>query len=128
MLADVRLDDAWGGPIDISSDRLPAIGSMHGGRVHYAHGYSGNGVGPSRMAGSILAALADGGSDPIARLPIVGARKRPFPPEPFRYIGARAIREALVRRDEAEQHDRRPGPLVRFVSHVPRLLGYRIGH
>jgi glycine/D-amino acid oxidase-like deaminating enzyme len=128
MLADVRLEDAWGGPIDISSDRLPAIGSMHGGRVHYAHGYSGNGVGPSRLAGRILAAIVDGGTDPIARLPIVGARKRPFPPEPFRYIGARMIREALVRRDEAEQVDRRPSPLVRLVSRVPRLLGYRFGH
>lgn len=128
MLADVRIADAWGGPIDISSDRLPAIGSMHGGRVHYAHGYSGNGVGPSRLAGRVLAALADGGTDPVARLPIVGAPKRPFPPEPFRYVGARMIREALVRKDEAEQHGRRPGLVVRAVSRVPRLLGYRFGH
>ena len=128
MLADVRLDDAWGGPIDISSDRLPAIGSRHGGRVHFAHGYSGNGVGPARLAGRILAALVDGGSDPIAQLPIVGARARRFPPEPFRYIGARMIREALVRKDEAEDQGRRPGMLTRAVTRLPRLLGYRMGH
>ena len=119
---------AWGGPIDISSDRLPAIGSRHGGRVHFAHGYSGNGVGPARLAGRILAAIVDGGSDPIAQLPIVGARARRFPPEPFRYIGARMIREALVRKDEAEDQGRRPGMLTRAVTRVPRLLGYRMGH
>ena len=128
MLADVRVEEGWGGPIDISSDRLPAIGSLHGGRVHYAHGYSGNGVGPSRLAGRILAALVDGGTDPVCRLPIVGARARHFPPEPFRYVGARLIREALVRKDEAEDDGRRPSLPVRFIARLPRWLGYRFGH
>ena len=127
-LADVRLDDAWGGPIDVSSDRLPAIGSAHGGRVHFAHGYSGNGVGPSRLAGRVLAALATGSDDPIARLAIVNARARRFPPEPMRYIGARIVREALVRRDETEDRGERPGALVRLAARAPRLLGYRMGH
>ena len=127
-LGGVRLDDAWGGPIDVSSDRLPAIGSSHGGRVHFAHGYSGNGVGPSRLAGRVLAALVDGGNDPIARLAVVGARTRRFPPEPIRYVGARLVREALVRRDDTEDRGRRPGTLVRLTSRLPRLLGYRIGH
>jgi glycine/D-amino acid oxidase-like deaminating enzyme len=127
-LASVRIEDAWGGPIDISSDRLPAIGSRHGGRVHFAHGYSGNGVGPSRLAGRVLAAILDGGTDPMARLAIVDAGARPFPPEPFRYIGARVVREALVRKDETEDAGRRPGVLVRMLATLPRWLGYRFGH
>ena len=128
MLADVRIEDAWGGPIDISSNRLPAIGSMHGGRVHYAHGYSGNGVGPARLAGRILGAIVDGRTDPIARLPLVDARARRFPPEPFRYVGARMVREALVRKDEAQDQARRPGAVVRAVAQLPRWLGYPFGH
>jgi glycine/D-amino acid oxidase-like deaminating enzyme len=127
-LADVRIDDAWGGPIDISSDRLPTVGSMHHGRVHFAHGYSGNGVGPARLTGRILAAILDGGEDPISHLAIVDARARRFPPEPFRYVGARIIREALVRKDEAQDQGRQPGWLVRLIARVPRLLGYRFGH
>ena len=127
-LAEVRIEDAWGGPIDISSDRLPAIGALHGGRVHFAHGYSGNGVGPSRLAGRVLGAILDGGDDPIARLPMVGARARLFPPEPFRYIGARMIREALVRKDESQDREERPGLLVRLIARLPRWLGYRFGH
>jgi glycine/D-amino acid oxidase-like deaminating enzyme len=124
-LSDVRLEAAWGGPIDINAERLPEIGSQLGGRVHYAHGFAGNGTGPSRLAGRILAALVDGGTDPIARLAIVGHRQRIFPPEPARYLGARIIREALIRQDDALDRGRRPSWLLRLVARVPRLMGYR---
>ena len=76
MLADVRFVDAWGGPIDISSDRLPAIGSRAGGRLHFAHGYSGNGVGPAFLAGRILAArsMEEMTASPGCRLSTDGRR------------------------------------------------------
>jgi hypothetical protein len=80
------------------------------------------------MAGRILGAIVDGGNDPVARLPIVDARARRFPPEPFRYVGARMIREALVRKDEVQDQGRRPNPLVRAVAQLPRWLGYPFGH
>jgi glycine/D-amino acid oxidase-like deaminating enzyme len=127
QLADVPLADAWGGAIDISPDRLPMIGSRHGGRVHYAHGFSGNGVGPAHFAGRVLAALVDEPASELARLPLVNRGVRPFPPEPFRFVGARLIREALVRRDEAQDAGGRGSPMVRLVAAVPRLLGYRFG-
>jgi glycine/D-amino acid oxidase-like deaminating enzyme len=126
-LADVRIDDAWGGPIDISPDRLPMIGSRHGGRVHFAHGFSGNGVAPAVFAGRVLAGLVDEPHGELARLPIVDRRVRRFPPEPIRYAGVRVVREALIRRDEAEDAGRRPSALVRFFAILPRLLGYRFG-
>jgi glycine/D-amino acid oxidase-like deaminating enzyme len=128
MLADVRLDDAWGGPIDITADRFPEIGSTDGGRVLYAHGFAGNGVGPSRLAGRILAGRIAGGEDPVARLPLFGRRQRSLPPEPFRYVGARAIREALIRHDDALDAGRRPGLLTSVLARVPSLLGYRFRH
>ena len=125
--ADVPATEAWGGPIDVSSDRLPMIGSVRGGPVHYAHGYSGNGVGPAHLAGRILAATVCGSADPITRLPIVDRRTRRFPPEPMRYIGARLVREALIRQDELADDERPAGPLVRELSRLPRRLGYRLG-
>jgi len=128
MLADVRIEDAWGGPIDISADRFPEIGTRHGGRVLYAHGFAGNGVGPARLAGRILAARLVGSSEAIGRLPLFGHRQRFLPPEPFRYLGARAIREALIRSDDALDAGRRPGLLTRLVTFVPSLLGYRFRH
>jgi len=128
MLADVRIDDAWGGPIDITADRFPEIGSRHGGRVHYAHGFAGNGVGPARLAGRTLAALVAGVQDPLAAHALVGRRQRFLPPEPFRYLGARAIREALIRQDDALDAGQQPGSLVKLVAGVPGLLGYRFKH
>jgi glycine/D-amino acid oxidase-like deaminating enzyme len=126
-LAGVPVTEAWGGPIDVSSDRLPIIGSTHGGRVHHAYGYSGNGVGPAHLAGRILAARIGGGTHEVARLPIAGRRARRFPPEPIRYAGARVVRNALIRRDEISDQGGRPGPIVRLLVRLPRLLGYRLG-
>ena len=128
MLPDVRLEDAWGGPIDVTGHRFPEIASSHGGRVHFAHGFAGNGAGPSRLAGRILAALASDSDDPIARLPIVGRRQPLLPPEPIRFIGARIVREALIRQDDALDAGRRPAWYLRLITRLPRLLGYRIGH
>jgi len=130
-LADVRIEDAWGGPIDITADHLPFVTTTGRGRVHAGLGFSGNGVGPALVVGRALAALAalgDGaGEDRWGSLPIVGAVPRMFPPEPFRYLGARAIREAIVRRELAEEAGLRPGRVVAAVSRVPRRLGYHLG-
>jgi glycine/D-amino acid oxidase-like deaminating enzyme len=126
-LGDVRLTDMWGGPIDVSPDHVPRFGTLPGGRVHYGFGYSGNGVGPSHLGGRILAALVLGSDEPVTRLPIVGSRARPFPPEPFRYVGARALREAMIRREDIEEAGRRAPWWLRQLTAVPRRLGYHLG-
>jgi glycine/D-amino acid oxidase-like deaminating enzyme len=127
-LADVRIEDAWGGPIDITDDHRPWFGTLPGGRIHFGLGYSGNGVAPSVLGGRILAALAAGRKDDeAASLPIVGATPRAFPPEPFRYLGARAFREAILRREIAEEAGHRPNRLVAAISRLPRRFGYHLG-
>ena len=79
--------------------RPPAVGSRAcpGRPIHYAHGYSGNGVGPSLVAGRLLAGLAARDIDARSR-PALGGPGRSsavgrgaFPPEPFRYLGARVV-------------------------------------
>lgn len=127
QLRDVRLTDAWGGPIDVSPDHLPHVWTAHGGRMHIAAGYSGNGVAPSHLVGRLLAALVVDADEPITRLPIVGRPRPPFPPEPFRYVGARVMREAMIRREDAEEAGRRPNRLLRELSRLPRRLGYHLG-
>lgn len=127
QLADVALEEAWGGPIDITDDHFPYFGSLPGGRVHFGHGYAGNGVSQARVGGRILAALALGRSDEYTGLPFVGRLPRRFPPEPFRYIGARMFREAALWKEEAEQEGRRAPWPVRLVARLPRRLGYHIG-
>jgi glycine/D-amino acid oxidase-like deaminating enzyme len=130
MLDDVALVDAWGGPIDIASDHLPSFGAMPGsdGKVLFGHGYSGTGLGPSWLGGQILAALArDAHDDPVARLPMVGHRPRRFPPEPFRFLGARVIREAIVATEQRDDLGGYVPPPLRWLVRLPRAMGYDLG-
>jgi glycine/D-amino acid oxidase-like deaminating enzyme len=127
-LRDVRIEDAWGGPIDISSDHLPMFASLPGRPIHFGHGYSGNGVAPSVVGGRILAALAlERVDDPVLALPLVGRLPRAFPPEPLRYLGARVVREAIVRTEQAQERGEPVSPLLRGLSRLPRRLGYHLG-
>lgn len=130
QLGEVALEDAWGGPIDIAPNHLPSFTTLPGGRVHAGHGYSGSGVGPAHLGGRILAALALGRrpeDEPLLRLPVVGHRARRFPPEPFRYVGARVIREAIVAAEQREDSGRRAAWPVRALTRVPRAMGYDLG-
>jgi glycine/D-amino acid oxidase-like deaminating enzyme len=119
------IERAWGGPIDVSPTHLPFVTTLPGGCAHAAFGYTGNGVGPSHLAGRALAALALGRTGGPAALAIVGPPPR-VPPEPLRVIGAAAIRRALVAKEAAEQDGRRPNPLVRALAGLPKRMGMHI--
>jgi glycine/D-amino acid oxidase-like deaminating enzyme len=122
-----RIEHAWGGPIDVSPTHLPVLGSLAGDRVHYAFGYTGNGVGPSHLAGRILASLALGRRDAPSRLAIVEPPPVRVPPEPLRYIGGTIVRAALLRRERLEEEGRRPDTLTRLVAGLPERLGIHVG-
>jgi glycine/D-amino acid oxidase-like deaminating enzyme len=124
--ADVPIVDAWGGPIDVSATHLPAFGSLKP-NVHYAFGYTGNGVAPSHLAGRVLADLVTGADSDEVRLPMVNAGLRAFPPQPLRAIGAAVVRRAIIAKDTAEERGRRANPLVTAVAGLPRRLGYMLG-
>jgi len=123
---DVAIVDAWGGPIDVSSTHLPTFGSL-GGNVHFAVGYTGNGVAPSHLAGIVLSDLVLGADTDAARLPIVNARTRNFPPEPLRSIGAAMVRRAIISFDTAEEKGEHPNPIASVIAHMPRKMGYLLG-
>lgn len=127
ILADVRFECAWGGPMDVTGLHLPFFGTFPGGAVHYGLGYTGGGVGPCRLGGRILSGLALGIEDEHTTLPLVGLRPRPFPPEPLRSPGAAIVQAAIVRRDDALDLGRRPNPLVDALARLPRRLGYHLG-
>jgi glycine/D-amino acid oxidase-like deaminating enzyme len=114
---------AWGGPIDVSPSHLPQIGTLDGGRVHYAFGFTGNGVGPSHLAGRVLAGLAAGDGDRSLALDEPGA---PVPPEPLAWLGGMAVRAAFLRAERLEGEGRRPDVLTRLVRAAPRALGIHV--
>jgi glycine/D-amino acid oxidase-like deaminating enzyme len=127
QLAGHRIDHAWGGPIDVSPTHLPVVGTIAGDNVHYAFGYTGNGVGPSHFVGRILASLALDRRDRWTALPIVEPELVRVPPEPLRYLGGVIVRRAVVRKERLEQDGRRADPLTRAVAGLPERLGIHIG-
>ena len=126
-LAAARVERSWGGPIDVSADHIPFVGTAPGGGVHFAAGYSGNGVGPSYLAGQALASLALGRDDEWSRLPTVNRRVARLPREPFRHVGGAAIRAAILATEEAAESGGRAPRTARAVAALPRLLGLRLG-
>ena len=95
----MNIASRWEGAIDVSSDRLPVVGTLAGTRVHYAAGFTGNGVGPSWLVGKTLARLA---LREDVNSPLLAGRAPALPPEPLRSFGAKVVRRALLAIDDAE--------------------------
>jgi glycine/D-amino acid oxidase-like deaminating enzyme len=125
--ADVPVAKAWGGPIDISADRLPFFKTIPGTRVHYGCGYSGHGVNPTYIGGQCLASLVLGENDLWSNLPLCRREVPSLPPEPFRYYGGRAVRRAILACEDAEELGEPAPPLAKAVAALPQLFGLRIG-
>ena len=123
----VPIEDAWGGPIDVSPTHLPTFGRAGAANVYYAAGYTGNGVAPTRLAGEVLADLITGADTDNVRLPMVDARPRAFPPEPFRSWGAMVVRRAMIAKETAEEQGRAPGFFASQLARTPRRMGYLLG-
>jgi glycine/D-amino acid oxidase-like deaminating enzyme len=125
--SDVPLEDAWGGPIDVSPTHLPSFGSLEPGNLFYALGYTGNGVAPSNLAGRVIADLVVGADTDSTRLPMVNRKPRLFPPEPLRSIGAAVVRRAIIAKDTAEETGGRPNLVMSAIARTPRRMGYLLG-
>ncbi|MNP42810.1 hypothetical protein D3C76_1365990 [compost metagenome] len=93
------------------------FGRLNGhSNIHYGIGWSGNGVGPSRLGGRILASLALGRKDAWSQCPLVERNCRSFPPEPFRYLGGSLVRNAVLRKERSELAGRKPSPVDRYLA------------
>jgi glycine/D-amino acid oxidase-like deaminating enzyme len=126
-LAAVRVERAWGGPIDVAADHLPFFGTVPATHIHYGLGYSGHGVGPSWLGGQILASLATERHDEWTALPLVTRRVPSLPPEPLKRIGGGLVRAAIMACETAEEEGRRPPLPARAGAAIPRLLRMQIG-
>lgn len=126
-LRERRIEHAWGGPVDVSPNHMPAVGTLPGGAIHYVYGFTGSGVGSSRLAGSTLARIALDRRDELTRLAIVEPSLSPVPPEPARYVGGTLVRAALNRKEAREDSGARPGRLAEAIVELPRRLGIHIG-
>jgi glycine/D-amino acid oxidase-like deaminating enzyme len=99
QLAGVRFTHAWGGVIDTCSRFCAFFGTAHGGRLAYAAGYTGLGVGATRFGAEVMLDLLSGEETTRTRLAMVRTKPVPFPPEPLRYGIVQLTRWSLARAD-----------------------------
>lgn len=102
QLEGLRFSHRWGGAIDTCTRFCAFYGSAHDGRVAYALGYTGLGVGASRFGAAVTLDLLDGADNERTRLQMVREKPLPFPPEPFAYAGIQLTRWALAHADANE--------------------------
>jgi glycine/D-amino acid oxidase-like deaminating enzyme len=108
---------SWVGPIDRSAETVPMFGRLPGcERVFYGCGFSGNGVGPTHLAGKILASLVLGLKDAWSSSGLVRPPAQLFPVEPVRMVGAKLVLAAVARKDRLEHAGRPVGRLTRKLA------------
>ncbi len=99
QLAGVRFTHAWGGAIDTCSRFSAFFGTAHRGRVAYAAGYTGLGVGATRFGAEVMLDLLAGERTERTGLEMVRSKPLPFPPEPFAWTGIALTKWSLARAD-----------------------------
>ena len=99
QLEGIGFSHRWGGAVDTCSRFCAFFGTAHHGRVGYALGYTGLGVGASRFGARVVLDLLSGERTELTELAMVRSKPVPFPPEPLAYLGVQATRWSLARAD-----------------------------
>ena len=124
----VPVTHTWAGPIDRSLTGVPFFGRLRANaRVLYGVGFSGNGVGPCVLGGRILASMALRADDRYAATRLSAGPPGAFPPEPVRFLGGIAVREAVRRKEALEDEGRSAGPAVRWLASKAPAGLFRVG-
>jgi glycine/D-amino acid oxidase-like deaminating enzyme len=109
-LTGLQFTHAWGGPLGMPRDWMPAVRFDPSTRIAMACGYTGQGVSTTNLAGRILACLILEKQSPLVQLPLAQRQSPLWEPEPLRWLGVRYTQGAMARIDEAAENGR-PRPL-----------------
>lgn len=115
QLEGVSFTHAWGGVIDTCSRFCAFFGTSHRGRLAYAAGYTGLGVGATRFAAQVMLDLLAGADTERTRLAMVRTKPVPFPPEPLRSAVVQLTRASLAR---ADRNDGRRDVWLRLLDRL----------
>jgi len=99
QLEGLRFTHTWGGAIDTCSRFTAFWGTAYDGRLAYAVGYTGLGVGSTRFGAEVVLDLLGGRDTERTRLDMVKSKPLPFPPEPARSLGIAWTTKSLAAAD-----------------------------
>ncbi len=112
QVADLEWPYAWGGPICSTTRLTPFFGRALGARAWYGLGFTGHGLGSTRLAGRILAHLVLERPSDLLSLSLVTKPPFPYPPEPLRGWAVDAVTRDLRRVDQGQA----PSALLRLLE------------
>jgi glycine/D-amino acid oxidase-like deaminating enzyme len=115
QLAGIRFTHKWGGVIDVCSRFSGFFDTAYRGRLAYAVGYTGLGVGASRFGADVMLDLLDGRPTERTRLAMVRRKPVPFPPEPLRSAVIQLTQRSI---DRADRHDGRRNLWLRTLDRL----------
>ncbi len=99
-LKGIHFTHRWSGIIATSTRFCMVPGVTHNGRLAWAVGYTGLGVGASRFGARIGIELLGYQPSDILQMQFVTKKPMPWAPEPFRWFGVRFTQNALVKADQ----------------------------
>ncbi len=112
-----EIDRTWTGPSDRSVTGFPFFGHLNNqANVIYAGGYSGNGVVQSFLGANILCALILKNAPVWQHCGLVNQTLDNFVVEPFRTVGAYLIRNAIRRKERAEDNNTHVNPIDTYLA------------
>lgn len=104
QLEDVRFSHRWAGAIDTSTRFAAFHGLTARGRIAYAAGFTGLGVGATRFAAEVMLDRLSGLETERTRLEMVQKMPVPFPPSPVADVGIELTKRSLDRADHRQGH------------------------
>jgi glycine/D-amino acid oxidase-like deaminating enzyme len=99
QLEGIGFTHRWAGAIDTSTRFCAFFGLAKQGRVAYAAGFTGLGVGATHFAADVMLDRLSGERTPRTEVEMVRKKPVPFPPEPAAAVGINLTRWSLDRAD-----------------------------
>ena len=107
-LNNIKITQSWNGPSERTKTGFPFFGyHPKNQNISYAFGYSGNGVLTCYVGGEILSSMVLEEQNEWTKSNFCKGPLKMFPPEPFRWLGAMIIRNALRRKEKLQEQERK---------------------
>ena len=108
-LKNVKITKSWNGPSERTKTGFPFFGyHPNNQNISYAFGYSGNGILTCYVGGEILSSMALEEDNEWTKSNFCKGPLKMFPPEPFRWLGAMVIRNAVRRKEKNQEFGKNP--------------------
>ena len=123
-LKEAKITSSWNGPSERTKTGFPFFGYHPKNKnISYAFGYSGNGVLTCHVGGEILSSMTLNENNKWTDSNFCNGPLKNFPHEPFRWLGAMIIRNAVRRKESAQEKEINPKWIDKQLARLAASVG-----